>query len=752
MKILDDLNEEQRIAVVHKNGPLLILAGAGSGKTRVLTRRIAYLIEEYGVSPWNILALTFTNKAAKEMKERVLTLVGNGGENIWVSTFHSACVKILRRFIDKIGYDRQFNIYDTDDTKTVMKGVLKSLNIDSKKFSEKSFLAVISDAKNKFIEPENFAVKSGFEWGSDLNARVYAEYERRMRSNNALDFDDLLVKTVKLFEEDREVLEYYRRRFRYILVDEYQDTNYVQFRLLRLLANYENEAGEIENNILAVGDDDQSIYKFRGADIRNILNFEKVYPDCTVVKLEENYRSTGNILEAANGVIQNNRERKRKRLWTQKESGASVSYKCYENGDMESEGIAGLIGKTVRENKAKYSEIAVLYRTNAQSRSIEEKLLFKNIPYKIYGGTNFYSRREIKDILAYLKAINNPKDDVQIRRILNVPKRGIGTATEDKIAEYAAENEISFFDAAARVNFIPGLGRAAAKVEKFVAYIEGKRNEFLDTRSLKNAVEELIDEIGYIEDLKAEHTDEAEGRIDNIYELINKIAVFETEAEDRNSLLESFLFEVSLVSDIESQAEDTDKVTLMTLHSAKGLEFKIVFICGMEENLFPSYMSINSGDDGEIEEERRLCYVGITRAMEKLYLTGASMRMLRGNVSWNRPSRFINEIPAHLLSEGVDRIRTRKEKNESLYAEFTGSKHTGKDNLFFNNPFISKGFAQSGNQSEKVSEGDRVRHSKFGDGELVAVSADGEIYTVRFDDEAVGIRKMKAEFAGLKKM
>ena len=547
MNILDNLNPEQRKAVVHENGPLLILAGAGSGKTRVLTRRIAYLIKEYGVSPWNILALTFTNKAAKEMRERVNELLNEEAGDIWVSTFHSACVKILRRFIDKIGYDRRFNIYDTDDTKAVIKQVLKSLNIDSKKFSEKTCLNIISNAKNDFIDAEKFAANSSFGADKDVFARVYLEYEKRMKNNNALDFDDILVKTVELLQTDVDTLEYYQRRFRYILVDEYQDTNIVQFKLLKMLANFVNQDGEIENNLCVVGDNDQSIYTFRGADIRNILNFEKIYPSCLVIKLEENYRSTGNILEAANGVISNNTMRKDKKLWTSKEGGASLSYKTYDTGDREAEGVTNIIRRTVEAGKADYSDIAVLYRTNAQSRAVEEKLVYDNIPYKLYGGTNFYSRREIKDILAYLKVINNPKDDTQVRRILNVPKRGIGSTTEDRIADYAVEKDISFFEACMRVGAIPGLSRAVTKVEKFVAYVEAKIREFSETKNLKNEIETLIEEIEYIEGLRLENTDEARGRIDNIYELINKVAVFELGKQDEGSAkLADFLAEVSL--------------------------------------------------------------------------------------------------------------------------------------------------------------------------------------------------------------
>lgn len=764
MNILDNLNPEQKKAVVHENGPLLILAGAGSGKTRVLTRRIAYLIKEHGVNPWNILALTFTNKAAKEMRERVDSLIEEGSENIWVSTFHSACVKILRRFIDKIGYDRNFNIYDTDDTKAVVKQVLKSLNIDNKKFPEKTCLSVISNAKNEFTDAEEFAANASY--SDNVYARVYIEYEKRMKNNNALDFDDILVKTVELFIQDKDTLDYYRRRFRYILVDEYQDTNVVQFKLLKLLAAHENERGEIENNLCVVGDDDQSIYKFRGADIRNILNFEKIYPGALVIKLEENYRSTGNILEAANGVISNNSERKDKRLWTSKESGASISYKTYDTGDREADGVANIVMRTVDEGKAAYSDIAVLYRTNAQSRAIEEKFVYNNIPYKLYGGTNFYSRKEIKDILAYLKAINNVTDDTQVRRILNVPKRGIGSTTEEKIAEYAIDKEISFFEACMRVQSIPGLSRAVAKVEKFVAFIEAKVREFRRCKSLKEELETLIEEIGYVEELKLEGTDEAKGRIDNIDELINKIAVYEIGLNDSDeNRLSGFLTEVSLLTDADnkdSENENMDKVTLMTLHSAKGLEFKVVFIVGMEEGLFPSKMCIYSGDESELEEERRLCYVGITRAMEKLYLSNAASRMLRGDIQWNPPSRFIGEIPEHLLSTGGDISRTRSLRNESLYAgsgsrylerntvSFTPSKD--KRNLFSGNPYINKGFGSESKTSDKVGEGDRVSHAKFGEGEVLELNKANDVVTVSFDKESFGIRKLKLSMAGLKKI
>lgn len=751
MEILDNLNLEQKEAVMHKDGPLLILAGAGTGKTRVITRRIAYLIKEYNVSPFNILALTFTNKAAGEMKERVNNLLGEGCE-VWVSTFHSACVRILRRFIDKIDYDRQFNIYDTDDTKTVIKNILKSFNMDSKQYKERDFLRVISNAKNNFITAENFTSKNGFSSGEDLYKKVYLEYEKRMKSNNALDFDDLLLKTVELFEEDLEVLSYYQRRFKYILVDEYQDTNYVQFKLLKLLANHTNN-NIIEHNLCVVGDDDQSIYKFRGANIYNILNFEKEYPDALVIKLEENYRSTSNILNAANGVISNNTERKGKSLWTSEGSGATISYKTYETGDGEAYGISDII-RSISGEDVSYSDIAVLYRTNAQSRSIEEKLILSNIPYRIYGGTNFYGRREIKDILAYLKVINNTSDDVCVRRILNVPKRGIGQTTEEKIANYASEKGISFFDATRRISSIPGLQRAVARVERFVSYIEGKIRELNDAKSLKNEVEEIIEEIGYIDELRADGSDEALSRIDNIYELINKIATLEEEnieLEEGETLLDHFLSEISLMTDQDDRNDDREKVTLMTLHAAKGLEFKFVFICGLEEGIFPSYMCINSEDKREIEEERRLFYVGITRAMKKLYLSNARSRMLMGNVQYNKPSRFIEEIPDSTLSnESYTYGNNPKESSfSSKKIEISGKNIRNDVGIFKGNPYISKGFNIS-NKSDEIISGDRVKHIKYGNGKVASISREKGSVEVKFDSGE--IKRFKLELAGLKKI
>lgn len=776
--ILEGLNLPQKKAVEHFTGPLLILAGAGSGKTRVLTRRIAYLIEEMGVNPWSILALTFTNKAAGEMRERVDKLVGTGADAIWVSTFHSTCVRILRRFIDTIGYARNFTIYDTDDSKTAMKAVLKELNIDPKKHSERKFLSVISKSKNEYIDPERFAEKNrGYGRNADMYLNVYRKYQERLKKNNALDFDDLLVKTVELFEKNKDALEYYRKRFRFILVDEYQDTNHVQFLILKLLACHK-EGGEIEHNLCVVGDDDQSIYKFRGANIYNILNFEEQYPHTEVIKLEENYRSTGNILEAANGVIHNNTERKEKSLWTEKGPGAAITYTRYEDGYREAEGIALTITKLVEEGKVRYSDIAVLYRTNAQSRAIEEKLVYAGIPYRMVGGVNFYQRREIKDILAYLHVIANSSDDLQAQRIINVPARGIGATTQERIAAFAAVNGMSFFEACEKAGEIPGLSRSAAKVEHFAAVIHHFKDEFRNAESITQTTRDMLFEMGYTTDLEAEGTDEAQSRLENIDELLNKMQTFEDENTDNESetdRLSDFLNDVSLVADIDNVSDDEDSVILMTLHASKGLEFPVVFMAGMEEGLFPGYMSINSEDDKEIEEERRLCYVGITRAKEKLYLSNAVTRMIRGNIQMNEPSRFLSEIPSHLLSEKGELSKPKFRAENSIFgkSEASGNKFSsGKNPGFgksvddlvkmtsgYKNPYIGKAkhvsaLKQVDHGDMDIAKGDRVEHPKFGEGtveEMTGLGGDA-IVTVSFDSENIGTRKMKLAFAKLKKL
>ena len=579
MSIYDTLNEPQREAVLHTDGPLLILAGAGSGKTRVLTHRIAYLIDERGVNPWNILAITFTNKAAEEMRQRVDSLVSFGAESIWVSTFHSACVRILRRFIERLGYDNRFTIYDTDDQKTLMKEVCRKVDIDTKVYKERNLLAAVSSAKNEMILPDEFELNAGGDFGQLKIAKVYREYEAQLKANNALDFDDLLVKTVQLLETQPDVLEYYQERFRYIMVDEYQDTNTVQFRLVRLLAGK-------YRNLCVVGDDDQSIYKFRGANIRNILDFEHEFPDAHVVRLEQNYRSTGNILNAANGVIRNNRNRKEKTLWTDNGDGEKIQLRQFDTAFDEAEYIAEDIKKEVQEG-ASYNDSAVLYRTNAQSRLFEEKFIAMNIPYKIVGGINFYARREIKDLLAYLKTVDNGQDDLAVRRIINVPKRGIGLTTINRIQESADERGIGFYEALLAPDLIPGVGRSASKLDSFAALIEYFKGQ-TEKESITDLLREIIEKTGYVESLEAEDKVEAESRIENIDELVNKAAAYEEDCQDRGeeASLSGFLEEVALVADIDSLDEDQDYVVLMTLHSAKGLEFPHVYLAGMEDGLF----------------------------------------------------------------------------------------------------------------------------------------------------------------------
>ena len=644
MSIYDTLNAEQKEAVLHTEEPLLILAGAGSGKTRVLTHRIAYLIEEKGVNPWNILAITFTNKAAGEMRERVDKIVGFGSESIWVSTFHSMCVRILRRYIDRLGYDTNFTIYDTDDQKTLMKDVCKMLEIDTKVYKERMFLSEISSAKDELVTPEEYELNAVGDYVKSKIAQVYKEYEKQLRANNALDFDDLLLKTVQLFQTQADVLEHYQERFRYIMVDEYQDTNTVQFQLIRILA-------EKYKNLCVVGDDDQSIYKFRGANIHNILNFERVFDDSKVIKLEQNYRSTSNILNAANAVIRHNTGRKDKTLWTDNEEGEKISFKQFDTAFDEAEYIVGDIRKKVTDKGYTYSDCAVLYRTNAQSRMFEEKFVTANIPYKIIGGVNFYARREIKDLLSYLKTIDNGKDDLAVRRIINVPKRSIGLTTVNRVQENALERGISFYDALCSADLIDNMGRSISKIDSFVALIEHFKEQS-EKISLLQLMEEIIEMTGYIDALEAENEIEAQTRIENIEELKNKIVAYEESCEDEKPTLSGFLEEVALVADIDTLDENSDYVVLMTLHSAKGLEFPNVYLAGMEDGLFPSYMAITADDPMEIEEERRLCYVGITRAKKHLTMTGARRRMVHGETQYNKLSRFLKEIPLELLDTG----------------------------------------------------------------------------------------------------
>ena len=767
MSLLDALNEPQRQAVMATDGPLLILAGAGSGKTRVLTHRTAYLIEECGVNPYNIMAITFTNKAAGEMRERIDQMVGYGSESIWVCTFHSTCVRILRRYIDRLGFGTNFTIYDSDDQKTLMKDICKRLEIDTKMYKEKMFLSAISSAKDELIDPIEFETRAAGDYVKRKQAQVYREYQQALKQNNALDFDDLIMKTVELFKLDKEVLASYQDRFRYIMVDEYQDTNTAQFELIRLLAlKYQN--------LCVVGDDDQSIYKFRGANIYNILNFEHHFPDATVIKLEQNYRSTQNILDAANAVIANNQGRKEKRLWTDNGAGDRITFEQLDTAAEEADFVARDIARRVRKGEYQYKDCAILYRTNAQSRLFEERFITANIPYKIFGGVNFYARKEVKDLLAYLKTIDNGQDDLAVRRIINIPKRGIGAASINKVALYAQEQEISFYDALCVADQVPGLGKAAAKIQPFVLFIQSMKAK-AKLLSVADLLQEVIETTGYVRELEAEGTDEAEARIENIDELISK-AVDYAEGEEAPSL-NGFLENVALVADIDSFDENSDYVVLMTLHSAKGLEFPNVYLAGLEDGLFPSYMSITSDNSqAEIEEERRLAYVGITRAKKNLTITSARVRMVRGQTQYGKVSRFVREIPPELLSGEIYEPKTKEEPIEQsafqkarkafrTVPSYGGSGYgkevgEGYGSTFQSSKATKPVYTKVENQRDFGSAGgalsyqvgDRVRHIKFGDGEVMAIVSGGRDYEVTVDFDKAGTKKMFASFAKLKKV
>lgn len=767
MSLLDALNEPQRQAVMATDGPLLILAGAGSGKTRVLTHRTAYLIEECGVNPYNIMAITFTNKAAGEMRERIDQMVGYGSESIWVCTFHSTCVRILRRYIDRLGFGTNFTIYDSDDQKTLMKDICKRLEIDTKMYKEKMFLSAISSAKDELIDPIEFETRAAGDYVKRKQAQVYREYQQALKQNNALDFDDLIMKTVELFKLDKEVLASYQDRFRYIMVDEYQDTNTAQFELIRLLAlKYQN--------LCVVGDDDQSIYKFRGANIYNILNFEHHFPDATVIKLEQNYRSTQNILDAANAVIANNQGRKEKRLWTDNGAGDKITFEQLDTAAEEADFVARDIAQRVRKGEYQYKDCAILYRTNAQSRLFEERFITANIPYKIFGGVNFYARKEVKDLLAYLKTIDNGQDDLAVRRIINIPKRGIGAASINKVALYAQEQEISFYDALCVAEQVPGLGKAAAKIRPFVLFIQSMKAK-AKLLSVADLLQEVIETTGYVRELEAEGTDEAEARIENIDELISK-AVDYAEGEEAPTL-NGFLENVALVADIDSFDENSDYVVLMTLHSAKGLEFPNVYLAGLEDGLFPSYMSITSDNSqAEIEEERRLAYVGITRAKKNLTITSARVRMVRGQTQYGKVSRFVREIPPELLSGKIYEPKTKEEPIEQstfqkarkafrTVPSYGGSGYgkevgEGYGSTFRSSKATKPVYTKVENQRDFGSAGgalsyqvgDRVRHIKFGDGEVMAIVSGGRDYEVTVDFDKAGTKKMFASFAKLKKI
>lgn len=745
MNTYDSLNEQQKLGVFTTEGPVLILAGAGSGKTRVLTHRVAYLIEEKGVAPYHIMAITFTNKAAGEMRERIDSMIGMGSESIWVSTFHSSCVRILRRFADRLGYANSFTIYDTDDSKTLMKDICKRLEIDTKIYKEKTFLNVISSAKNELISPEEFAQNAAGDFNKTRQAQVYREYQARLKANNAMDFDDLIMKTVELLKFDTEVRNFYQEKFHYIMVDEYQDTNTAQFELVRLLASG-------RENLCVVGDDDQSIYKFRGANIYNILNFEKHYPNATVIKLEQNYRSTANILNAANGVIANNQGRKEKRLWTEAGDGEKIYFQQFESAYEEADFIARDIAARVRRGEYQYGDCAILYRTNGQSRMLEEKLIMSGIPYKIVGGVNFYARREVKDLLSYMKVVDNAQDDLAVQRIINVPKRGIGATSIGKASDYAYHMGLNLFEALEKADEIPTLGRAAGKIAPFVELIHHFRSVCAN-EGVAALLQEIIDETGYVEELKLEGTDEAKARIENIDELITKVVSYEQEAEEPS--LSGFLEEVALVADIDSLADDGSYVVLMTLHSAKGLEFPNVYLSGMEDGLFPSYMSITADNsEEEIEEERRLCYVGITRAKQHLSITGARMRMIRGETQFHGISRFVKEIPQELIQGNTWEPKPRDEfLGERPISNRQKMQKMKKTPLAAQTYQVAKDF---GTKIQKNSldygEGDRVKHIKFGEGTVVQINDGGRDFEVTVEFDGVGRKKMFASFAKLQKV
>ncbi|WP_130837009.1 ATP-dependent helicase [Lachnoclostridium sp. Marseille-P6806] len=802
MSIYDTLNTEQREACFQTQGPVLILAGAGSGKTRVLTHRICYLIDEEGVSPWNILAITFTNKAAGEMRERVDRLVGFGAESVWVSTFHFLCVRILRRHIDQLGYETGFTIYDADDSRTLMKQVMKTLGIDPKELKERTILGAISTAKNELMTPLRYRETHHFDYMERRIGDAYEEYQRQLHKNNALDFDDLLMKTVEMFRSHEEVLENYQERFRYIMVDEYQDTNTAQFELIRLLsARY--------RNLCVVGDDDQSIYRFRGANIRNILDFEKLFPDAKVIKLEQNYRSTQNVLDAANAVIHNNVNRKNKALWTNRGEGHKVHYRQLDNALEEADFIAGDVkSKLRRDPKLHYRDFAVLYRTNAQARVLEERFVMESIPYRVVGGVNFYARKEIKDLLCYLKVIDNGADDLAVQRIINVPRRGIGATTIERIAEHARQRGIGFYEAMEESGQIVTLSRGAAgKLAPFTEMITRFREYLRENNAQPDVLSELLRKVladtEYIEDLKAQDPEDAEDRLANIDELISKVVSYEEAAEEEPPTLSGFLEDVALVADIDSVGEEDDRVLLMTLHSAKGLEFSQVYLAGMEDGIFPGQMTIDTGNEEDMEEERRLAYVGITRAKDDLTITTARARMLRGETRFNPPSRFLYEIPEKLLDGRPAKPKNYLEEDFDFeengpFADYSGGYGRGagaggfrtggrtfvtygktggrsadgrlravarkKQTADEHKPFIAqanerqkalsaltKG-APAGGGSLGYGVGDRVLHVKFGEGTVSAIetAARDHKVTVQFDD--YGQKVMYAAFAKLEKL
>lgn len=743
-KLLNGLNPEQQKAVKTVDGPLLLMAGAGSGKTRVLTHRIAYLMVEKGVNPYNILAITFTNKAAREMRERIQKMMGGAADDIWISTFHSMCVRILRRDIDRLGYNRNFTILDSTDQQSVIKSILKDKNMDPKKFDPRAILGTISSAKNELITPEEYAKTAG-DYFSQKVSDVYEEYQRRLRKNNALDFDDLIMSTITLFIRVPEVLEYYQRKFQYIHVDEYQDTNRAQYMLVKLLA-------QRFQNLCVVGDSDQSIYRWRGADIANILSFEKDYPKASVILLEQNYRSTKKILLAANMVIQNNMNRKPKNLWTENAEGNKIMYYRADSEQGEAQFVIGKIQEQLR-NGRKLSDIAILYRTNAQSRVIEESFLKSNIDYSIVGGIKFYDRKEIKDILAYLRLISNPDDDISLQRIINVPKRAIGSTSIDKIANFATMHDLSMFQALETIEMIglsPKAEKAAAEFRNLVSNYTHQQ-EYLSVTEL---VEEVLDKTGYRDMLKAEKSLESQSRLENIDEFLTVTKSFEESSEDKS--LVAFLTDLALVADIDRLDDDgekkTDFVTLMTLHSAKGLEFPVVFLIGMEEGVFPHSRSLMEED--EMEEERRLAYVGITRAEEQLFITNAQMRTLFGRTNMNPESRFIKEIPADLVEDAVPKVRRPAPTSGGRPAPTSGGRPgtSARPSMPTRGAVTRPAAAASGGEGIDWKVGDKAQHGKWGTGTVVSVKGSGEgtELDIAFPSPT-GIKRLLAKFAPITK-
>lgn len=741
-KLLIGLNEQQQKAVKATDGPLLIMAGAGSGKTRVLTHRIAYLMVEKEIAPWNILAITFTNKAAREMKERIRAILGGASEDIWISTFHSMCVRILRRDIDRIGFNRNFSILDTTDQQSVIKQIMKDRNMDTKKYDYRAILGSISSAKNELVGPEEY-LKTASDYFTKVTADVYTEYQKRLRKNSALDFDDLIMMTIQLFQLVPEVLEYYQRKFQYIHVDEYQDTNRAQYMLVKLLASR-------FRNLCVVGDSDQSIYRWRGADIANILSFEKDYPNANMIFLEQNYRSTKKILAAANKVIDNNQNRKPKNLWTENADGNKIFYYRADNEQGEAQFVAGKINELVQDGSRKYSDIAILYRTNAQSRVMEEVLLKSNINYAIVGGTKFYDRKEIKDLLAYLRLIANPDDDISLRRVINVPKRGIGATSMDKVADYADQYDVSIYKALESVEMAGISGKATKAAREFHTMITNYTNQ-QEYLSVTELVEEVIEKTGYREMLQAEKTIESQSRLENIDEFLSVTKAFEDNSEDKS--LVGFLTDLALVADIDQLDENTEEatntVTLMTLHSAKGLEYPVVFLLGLEEGVFPHSRSLM--DEEEMEEERRLAYVGITRAENELFISNAQMRTLYGRTSMNPVSRFISEIPEELLEDLKPKPATRA-RQTPFSSSRTGASSTASTRKV---PAFGKAVsAPSATGGEEIgwAVGDRASHKKWGIGTVVSVKGEGEgkELDIAFPSP-IGIKRLLAKFAPVEK-